>query len=315
MTLSAYTLQAKGSRGNRMTKKIAKKAVSKALVVSTKKDVAPTGVVDVQSLMATAIQNKLPLAELTAAIDRLQTMRREMKMEWAREQYFAALSKFQAECPTIGKTHQVRNKDKQSGADKGLRYAYAAQEDLVEGIRPLLGKYGFSFTFKSQQDKDAVTAICHVHQQAGDHEEVCSFTAPIDHDSYMTEPQKVAAALTFACRYALKNAFGIQTRGEDMDESLPGFDQKKREPIKQSEPRNVTPPPQPLTTAEKIQKCLSATEVDPATKAVVQLFKQQEADDYMAEVFVAKDNQVELNRILADIIETGKKRRAAVKGE
>lgn len=299
-----------------MTKKTAKKTESKALVVSTTKDVAPTGAVDVQSLLAMAIREKLPLEQLTAAMDRLQTMRREQKMEWARDQYFAALAGFQRDCPVVGKSHQVRNKDKQSGADKGLRYAYAAQEDLVEAAKPHLERWGFSFTFKSQQDKEAVTAICHAHHRDG-HEEVNSFTAPIDHDSYMTEPQKVAAALSFACRYAFKNVFAIQTRGEDRDENLPSFEH--REPIKKSEVRNVTPPDltpaRPPTVAEKIEKYLKANEVDPATKKMVNLFSQKEADDYMAEAFVAKDSPEELNRILADIIETGKKRRAAVKGE
>jgi hypothetical protein len=70
-----------------------------------------------------------------------------------------------------------------------------------------------------------------------------------------------------------------------------------------------------MTVSEKITKYLGATEVDPATKKTVDLFSQKETDDYMAEAFVAKDSPAELDRILADIIETGRKRRAAVKGE
>lgn len=311
-----------------MEKKTAKKTAKKTELkpvttkelVVTKKAIAAIAAVDPQSLLRAAINKNLPMEQM----ERLLTMRREMKMEWARDQYFAALSGFQADCPVIEKKHQVHEKKKSEQEAPKTRYTYAALEDLVEPVRPYLEKWGFSFTFKSQQDKDAVTAICHAHHRDG-HEEVNSFTAPIDHDAYMTEPQKVAAALTFASRYAFKGAFGVQTRGEDKDENLPGFEQKQRAPIQQPQPRNVTPapapaaapatPPPPAFDYDMILKCLEATEVDPVTKLPVKLFSEKERDDYHTQAAMDKGNPPVLALILRDIIDTGKKRRAAVKGE
>jgi hypothetical protein len=301
-----------------MAKKTTAKAVKPARktteVAVVKAAVAAVASVDPQSLLRHAIDKNLPIEQM----ERLLTMRREMKAEWARDQYFAALSGFQADCPIIEKKHKVSEKKKSEQEIPKTRYTYAALEDLVEPVRPYLEKWGFSYTFKSQQDKDAVTAICHAHHRDG-HEEVNSFTAPIDHDAYMSDPQKVAAALTFSCRYAFKGAFGVQTRGEDRDENLPEPKLGDRKPIQQPQPRNVTPASSaettPLGDYEKILKFLQATEVDPTTKLPVRLFNENELLDYTAAAGQAENEPETLKAILAYIIATGKKRRAAVKGE
>ena len=49
------------------------------------------------------------------------------------------------------------------------------------------------------------------------HKESTEFTAPVDKDAYMTEPQKWSSAATFAKRNAFCNAFGILTGDEDTD--------------------------------------------------------------------------------------------------
>jgi hypothetical protein len=274
--------------------------------------------VDPQALLAQAIDKNLPIESM----ERLLAMRDKMKAEWAKDQFFIALSGFQSECPIIEKTHQVRDKDKQTKADKGLRYAYAAIEDLVEPVRPLLMKWGLSWTSKPSQTREDVTANIYVHHRDG-HEEVTSFTVPIDPDAYMSDPQKAAAALTFATRYAFKSAFGIQTKGEDNDaqpDDEPRRGYGRREPIQPPREKDAPVPVKheevkALSDYDKILRYLKATEMDPKTKTVVGLFSENEQLDYAHEAKEAQGKPEELTRILADIIETGKKRRAAVKGE
>jgi hypothetical protein len=58
-----------------------------------------------------------------------------------------------------------------------------------------------------------IVTACHI---AG-HKEDTEFTAPIQADAYMSEPQKWASAMTYAKRYAFCNAFGILTGDEDTD--------------------------------------------------------------------------------------------------
>ena len=275
---------------------------------------------DPESLIAMAIDRNLPIESM----ERLIAMRDKMKAEWARGQFFIALSGFQAECPIVEKNHQVRDKDKNTKVDKGLRYAYAAIEDLVEAARPAMMKWGLSWTAKPTQTREDVTANIYVHHKDG-HEEVTSFTVPIDPDAYMSDPQKAAAALTFATRYALKSALGIQTKGEDNDAQGDGEPRRgygKRDPIRQPQEKgpDAAVPVQheevkALSDHDKILKFITATEKDPKSGVTVGLFTENEKTDYIHEAKEAKDNPEELTRILADIIETGKKRRAAVKGE
>ena len=68
-----------------------------------------------------------------------------------------------------------------------------------------------------------------------------------------------------------------------------------------------------LSDYEKGIHYLTATETAP-NKQVVSLFTANESLDYTHELGQAKDKPEELAKIIADIIETGKKRRAAVKG-
>ena len=265
--------------------------------------------VDPEALIARAIDKGMPVESM----ERLLAMRREMKAEWARDQFFTALTGFQHECPAVEKTHEVPNRDK-----KTVRYRYAALEDIVEVVRPFLEKWGFSWTVKPQQTDGHVKASVYAHHKDG-HEEVTEFEVPLDPEAYMSDPQRAAAALTFARRYAFINAFGIVTKGEDndaQDDELP----RRREPIRQPQerkPADVIPVAHEEVRSDydKILHYIKATEVDPKTKLTVALFSENERLDYTHEANEAKGKPEELKKILDDIIATGKKRRAAVKGD
>src|SRR5437764_477003 len=53
------------------------------------------------------------------ALERLLAMRRELKQERAKEEYDRAMAAFQADCPTIVKTKEVKT----SGGQVAYRYA------------------------------------------------------------------------------------------------------------------------------------------------------------------------------------------------
>jgi hypothetical protein len=149
----------------------------------------------------------------------------------------------------------------------------------------------------------------------------------------MSGAQMQGAACTYADRYAFKNAFGIVTKGDDTDAVRPEGEQgrgKSRDPIRQPQEKrdpfggSPLPKEDAIPVAHEVKKELSeyekgihyltATETAP-NKQVVMLFTENENLDYTHELGQAKDKPEELAKILADIIETGKKRRAAVKGE
>jgi len=145
------------------------------------------------------------------ALERLMTMRRELKEEFSKESFFRSLSKFQSECPEVGKDKNVMEKD-----SSVVRYSYAPLDLIVKTAKPFLEANGFSHTFKSTQNNDSVTAICFLHHVDG-YTQDTDFTVPIDPKAYMNAPQKVASALTYAKRYAFCNATGVQTGDTDTD--------------------------------------------------------------------------------------------------
>jgi hypothetical protein len=172
-----------------------------------KKDTALVEANSVDSFITQAIAANAPIETL----ERLFALHKDVKAEHAREAFTQALASFQEACPIIKKTKKVLNKD-----GRTVRYVYAPIDAIVEQIKKPLALNGFSYTFTVENTADMISATAKVTHKEG-HFEVSSFSIPVDKEGYMTAPQKVASALTFAKRYALCNALGISTGDEDAD--------------------------------------------------------------------------------------------------
>ena len=268
--------------------------------------------VDPMALLAQAVDKNLPIESM----ERLIALRDKMKAEWARERFFEALAGFQRDCPIIGKNRTAKIRSKK-GEDSSFEYKYAPLETIIAEAQPVLERWGFSWTCKPTQTATHVKAAVHAHHKDG-HEEVTEFEVPLDPASYMSEPQKAAAASTFARRYAFINAFGITTKGEDNDVGESPRLQAQPYMAPQEKDKDA---PVPTTAEVKLDdyargiRYLMAAETDPKSKQVVGLFTENEKLDYTHELKEAQGKPEEMQKILADIVETGKKRRAAVKGE
>jgi hypothetical protein len=163
-----------------------------------------------EALISQGIQNNLSVETL----ERLLDMRREAKAEWAKEQYDSAMAAFQAECPTIRKTKSVKTKSGQEA------YRYAPIESIVGQVKELLQKHGFSYATKMELVDGGVKVVVFVKHLAG-HAEESPMHVPFGNKTdIMSQSQVVAAAQTFAKRYAFCNAFGILTGDEDNDADL-----------------------------------------------------------------------------------------------
>lgn len=207
-----------------------------------------------ETLLAQAIEKGSGIDTL----ERLMALRKEMLAEQAKQKFNEAMAAFQSECPVIEKTKGVKTK---SGA---TAYKYAPIESIVEQVKELLKKHGFRYMVTMEFDGTRVKAICRVVHEAG-HEELSSFDVPLGTKTeIMSQTQVVAAASTFAKRYAFLNAFGIMTGDEDNDAAPP-------RPVA---PRETPKAPYASTTlvAEIIQLS-GETETD--YKALVEHYKAQ----------------------------------------
>jgi hypothetical protein len=166
---------------------------------------APTPIAmrDPESILRYAIDAKADVA----VIERLMVVREKLQAESAKAAFDASMAAFQSECPIILK--------EKSGAKNA--YKYAPLDAIVDQVRGLTQKHGFSFSVTSAVDTGWVKAICKITHALG-HSEVSEFRVPVDDKNpMMTAPQRYGGAMTFAKRYAFCNGFGILTADEDLD--------------------------------------------------------------------------------------------------
>jgi len=169
--------------------------------------------VGINALLAQAVQNNVNVEIL----ERLLVIRRELQAEAAKLAFDEAMRSFQGECPTIPKTKHVKT-------ESGAHYAYAPIEVLEGQTRALRNKYGFSYIIQTKTLDKYVRTTCIVKHIAG-HQESSDFEVPIGAGTrIMSSSQVVAAAITFATRYAFRNAFGLITSDDDNEEVLHGSD-------------------------------------------------------------------------------------------
>jgi hypothetical protein len=179
-----------------------------------------------EALIAQAIEKNLPVETM----ERLLAMRRELKQEWAKEQYDKAMAAFQAECPTIQKTKEVKTK---SGI---VAYRYAPIETIVSQVKEVLKKHGFSYSIQTVTGENRVKSICIVKHKDS-HSENYEMEVPLGNKTdIMSASQVVAAASTFSKRYAFCNAFGILTGDEDNDGNTDALVEKPARQASQPKP-------------------------------------------------------------------------------
>lgn len=142
-----------------------------------------------------------------AALERLMTVRKQLRDERAKYAFDAALSAFQGDCPIIVK--------RKFGAKNA--YRFAPLDHIISEVRGLLRAHGFSFSITAVIDSGWCLAQCKIKHRGG-HFDVSEFKVPIDtKNPMMTEPQRYGGAMTFSKRYAFCNGFGILTADEDTD--------------------------------------------------------------------------------------------------
>lgn len=180
--------------------------------ITVKENAEISSIVDNQSVLAgnlirLAIEKNVPVETL----EKLLEMRTALKIEKAIENFNLAMADFQAECPVIKKTKSVSTR-----AGKHA-YSYAPIETIIDQVKSLLVKYGFSYSIKQEHKENTVKVSCIVNHIDG-HSECTEMEVPLGNKTdIMSNSQVVAAATTFAKRYAFCNAFGILTGDEDND--------------------------------------------------------------------------------------------------
>lgn len=155
-------------------------------------------------------------AENVAAFTELVKLSEHMEDRKAEKEFAVAFNALQAEMPKIQATRPV------PGKDGSIRFKFAAFEDLMAQVSPLLQKHGFTVCFNNRYENDRVIETC-ILQHIGGHKRPTEFACKVGSGPpNASGSQADGAAATYAKRFALTGALNIVVSGLDNDARLEG---------------------------------------------------------------------------------------------
>lgn len=175
-------------------------------------------VLDPQALLTKAVE----LGQGVEVIERLLALTETVMKIQAKQAYDAAMAGFQKECPPIYKTAE--------GQVGTAKTQYAPLEEIMDKVRPVLGKHGLSCSWRSPRGDDGkprtetgkIVRVCRVSHALGHYEESAEVVIPIGTAGAATPAQQVGIAIAYADRYSVKDILGLSPgAGEDKDGADP----------------------------------------------------------------------------------------------
>lgn len=154
-------------------------------------------------------------------MERLVALQQQMEERAAKVSFDAALAEMQPELPIIDRNGSIiiRKKDPKTGERTGpieQKTPYAKWEDIMEAIRPILHRFGFSLSFRTPIDPQGKVAVTAILARGGHREET---TLSYQHDT--TGSKNAAQAINSSTSYGQRKTacliLNIISRGEDDD--------------------------------------------------------------------------------------------------
>lgn len=153
--------------------------------------------------------------ESGADIDKLEKLM-EMQMKWeeneAKKAYVSAMAGFRAECPSINKDMTV-DYTSQKGR---TTYKHASLAGTIEQIKDILGKYGLSHSWKTNQEGSLITVACTITHSQG-HSESTSLSGTADSSGGKNTIQSIGSTVSYLQRYSLTSILGLASSESDDD--------------------------------------------------------------------------------------------------
>lgn len=160
------------------------------------------------AMMLTAQRQGASLAD----IREMMAIQREYEADTARKAYNEAMALFSAEAIEIIKRKQVDF----STAKGRTQYKHAELSDVVDAVKPVLAKYGFSYRWDTKQTRDWLDVTCILKHRLG-HSESCTMGSPPDESGGKNYIQAFKSTKTYLERQTLEAICGVAEKGEDND--------------------------------------------------------------------------------------------------
>ncbi len=138
-------------------------------------------------------------------LERLIAMQERILHHNARAAFNTAFASMQGEIPAIEEKGRTNNG------------TYARLEDIVERVRPVLQKHGFTLSHRTEwPDPKTVKVVGILRHQQG-HEVTSEFLSGGDNSGNKNAIQALGSAVSYGRRYTTKDLLNIVTRDEDDD--------------------------------------------------------------------------------------------------
>lgn len=155
------------------------------------------------AMMLQAVVEKGVTAENVGALEKLVDLYERMEIRDAEKQFAAAFVALQGDMPPIEAVKAVPN------TNGSTRYKFAPYEEIMDKVRPVLQKHGFTLSFSSEFKDDRVIQACTL-QHVGGHKRTNQSMARVGKGPPgSSEAQGDGAASTYAKRYALCDCLNI----------------------------------------------------------------------------------------------------------
>ena len=141
----------------------------------------------------------------------------DLQFKWEDKQaeraFYAALAKFQSECPPV-----IKTKNASYGLKIKTNYNWAPLDEIVEHIRPYLKKTGLAYMFDIQELEEGRMNIATTIYHTDGHSITSNYQSDALNDGgTMNNSQRRKSALSYSKRASLENAFGLVTADQDDD--------------------------------------------------------------------------------------------------
>src|SRR5262245_41287271 len=152
-------------------------------------------------------------------VERLVSLAERVQTVTARQAWPGAMAAFQADCPPIPKGRKATIPLRSGGQ---YSYTYAALQDVLGIVRPVMTKHGLSTRWTgAKADHNSVTITCLVAHRLGHVEDSGPVTLPIpgsEEGRGMSSAQRASSAMTYAKRLSVLMALGLAPDDEEDDD-------------------------------------------------------------------------------------------------
>ncbi|HLK25632.1 MAG TPA: ERF family protein [Caulobacteraceae bacterium] len=145
-------------------------------------------------------------------LDRVAALLERTLARQAEQRFAAALIQMQRRLPVLDELAEVTD------ATGAVAYTYAAWEDTVETIRPILFRHGFALSFKPEVSARGEPVIVGVLRHEAGHKEEAELVLPADVSGGKNPVQAVGSSLSYGQRYVTKLLLNLASRKLDDDD-------------------------------------------------------------------------------------------------